>query len=167
MLTGGDRRSIGQADLVVEHLIPEPARFTELWACLTSLDPVVRMRAADALEKFSRVCPAAFSAHKAALLARKLDDRSAEVRWHLIAITSRLELHPVEARHFARYLHDRLKNDPSKIVKVMALQAAKDVSEREKSVEDEFVLMLSFAKSSAWPSVAARARKIEATTKNP
>ena len=167
MLTGGDRRSIGRADIVVEELIAQPDRLTELWACLTSLDPLVRMRAADALEKFSRICPAAFNVHKAALLTHKLDDGSAEVRWHLIAITSRLKLCPVEAQQFVLYLDDRVKNDPSKIVKVMALQAAKDLQETEKSVEDGVVQMLRFAKSSAWPSVAARARIIESTSKKP
>lgn len=165
MLTGGDRRSIGRANIVVEELTAQPDRLTELWACLTSLDPLVRMRAADALEKFSRISPAAFNVHKAALLAQKLDDGSAEVRWHLIAITSRLKLCPLEAQQFARYLHDRVKNDSSKIVKVMALQAAKDLQETQRSVEDEFLQMLRFAKSSVWPSVAARARMIEPTRK--
>ena len=151
---------------MVEELAACPARFAELWACLTCLDPLVRMRAADALEKYSRDCPAAFDGYKDALLAQALDDGSAEVRWHLIAITSRLRLRPAEVRHFVRYLHDRLRNDASRIVKVTALQAAADLS-GEPTVAAEIAEMLAFAESSAWPSVAARARKIALTRGRP
>jgi len=49
MLTGGDRRSIGKADAVVKRVRGAPQRFEELWACLRHSDPVVRMRAADAM----------------------------------------------------------------------------------------------------------------------
>jgi len=160
LLAGGDRRSIGRANTVAAKLAREPDRLDELWTCLTNPDPLIRMRAADALEKFSRVCPVAFNVHKAALLEKKLDDGSAEVRWHLIAITSRIALERQEAEQFCRYLHDCLRNDPSRIVKVMALQAAKDLQVLHPSIEAQLAEMIRFAQSSIWPSVAARARKL-------
>jgi hypothetical protein len=163
MLAGGDRRSIGQADIVAQRVIENTERFGELWTCLTDADALVRMRAADALEKFSRACPAAFDVHKIALLANELDDGSAEVRWHLIAITSRITMERWEAERFCCHLDDCMRNDPSRIVKVAALQAAKDLQAIHPPIADKFSKMLAFARASIWPSVAARARRIGST----
>jgi len=160
LLEGGDRRSIGHADLVVAQLLRQPARFDELWCCLGHDDPLVRMRAADALEKVNRVCPEAFTVHKTHLLRRSFEDGSAEVRWHLITIASCLSLSPQEAEHFSFHLEHCLRHDPSKIVKVMALQAADRLKTVSPAVAARFARMLAFAGSSGWPSVIARARKL-------
>ncbi len=159
-LQGGDRRSVGEADAVAACVEQDPARFDALWQCLGHLDPLVRMRAADALEKASRSSAMLFEPHRQPLLDRRLEDGSAEMRWHLIAITSRLRLHVAEARAFNTYLDDRLRRDGSRIVKVMALQAAFDISRAHAALAADFATMLAFARSSAWPSVVARARML-------
>jgi len=53
-LTGGDRRSIGRTGEVVAAVLGEPSLFGVLLSGLWSSDPLVRMRAADALEKITR-----------------------------------------------------------------------------------------------------------------
>jgi hypothetical protein len=65
-----------------------------------------------------------------------------------------------EAERFYGTLKYRLHNDKSRIVKVAALQAAYDVQTRHSALAPLFTEMLSFALSSAWPSVTARARTI-------
>jgi hypothetical protein len=50
-LEGGDRRSIGNSEEVVQTVSKNPALFEELFSGLLADDPVVRMRAADAIEK--------------------------------------------------------------------------------------------------------------------
>lgn len=165
VLQGGDRRSIGRADAVVRALIRDPSRFDELWDCLASGDSVVRMRAADALEKFSREDAARFAKHKRELLAQVPDDGTPEVRWHLIAITSRLALNAREAKEFCVQLREIVANDPSRIVKVMALQAASEIRSRHPELAAEFQQMLEFAHSSPWPSLKARAVKLGAAKK--
>jgi hypothetical protein len=138
----------------------ERGRLGELWSCLRNTDPVVRMRAADALEKISRVVPDQFEPYKEALLTRKLEDGSVELRWHLIAITSRLALQANEAGRFFGYLDQCLRRDASRIVKVAALQAAYDLSVKFPQFEAKLKEMLAFARSSPWPSVIARAAKL-------
>jgi hypothetical protein len=160
VLQGGDRRSIGRSDAVIAAVKREPARFAELWDCLTDGDPLVRMRAADALEKLSRDDPSALATYKDVLLARTPDDGTAEVRWHLIAMTSRLSLDAREAKGVAAYLERCLRDDPSRIVKVAALQAAADLRSRHPELDDPFRDMLDWACSSPYPSVRARARKL-------
>jgi len=54
LLAGSDRRSIGRANEAVTAVERDPARFEKLWDCLKNQDPIVRMRAADALEKITR-----------------------------------------------------------------------------------------------------------------
>ena len=50
-LRGGDRRSIGKVDEVVAVVEKEAAQFKYLVSGLFDPDPIVRMRAADAMEK--------------------------------------------------------------------------------------------------------------------
>jgi hypothetical protein len=52
-LRGGDRRSIGKVGEVVTAVRKKPDLFKELLTGLFDADPVVRMRAADAMEKIS------------------------------------------------------------------------------------------------------------------
>jgi len=61
MLSGGDLRSIGRVPGVLGVMEKNPGRMNELVRCLESCDPVVRGRAADALEKLSAKRPAARS----------------------------------------------------------------------------------------------------------
>jgi len=159
-LRGGDRRSIGQADVVVAVVRRQPARFAELWDCLRHDEPLVRMRAADALEKLSRDDRDALAPYKDVLLARSLDDGTAEMRWHLVAMISRLPLDADEAKGAVSYLDDLLRHDPSRIVRVTALQAAADICSTHPALKDVFRDMLDRARASKSPSVKARARKI-------
>ena len=56
-LTGGDRRSIGRSNEVVATVLSEPSLLGMLFGGLWSGDPLIRMRAADALEKITRKYP--------------------------------------------------------------------------------------------------------------
>ena len=161
-LRGGDRRSIGRANAVASALAREPSRFDELWSCLSSSEPLVRARAADALEKFSRTHSSRFAKRKRELLAGTWEDGTPEVRWHLIAITSRVAMTRSEAMSYCVYLNHCLMSDSSRIVKVMSLQAAFDLKATHPQLENEFERMISFALRSSWPSLKARAVRIVA-----
>jgi hypothetical protein len=160
MLAGGDRRSIGQANTVLALLHRDAARFDEVFTCLTHPDRLVRMRAADALEKFSRDNAALFGPHKRALLAQTLEDGTAEMRWHLIAIAARLTLDETDVPELCSYLERCVRHDPSRIVKVMALQAASDLAGRYKVADRCFFDMITYARASPWPSLRARAANL-------
>ena len=56
-LTGGDRRSIGRANEVVTAVLANPALLSELVPGLAHDDPLIRMRAADALAKVGEQRP--------------------------------------------------------------------------------------------------------------
>ena len=56
-LSGGDRRSIGKADRVVEQVLKTPALLGDVVRGFSHDDPVIRMRSADVAEKVSAVHP--------------------------------------------------------------------------------------------------------------
>ncbi len=164
-LTGGDRRSTGNADAVVALVRDDPERFDELWACLKNTDPIVRMRAADALEKLTRTDASHLQPYRQELLSNALDDGTQEVRWHLIPMTSRLTLSDDEAAAFADCLQQRLEKDASRIVRVTALQAAYDLSCRHPGLESRVDDMLGLAAASGVASLTSRVRKLSTARK--
>src|ERR1043166_8579645 len=68
LLAGGDRRSIGRANQVVVAVLHSPETFPQLIRELWSTDSLVRMRAADAVEKISRQKPELLRPYKKELL---------------------------------------------------------------------------------------------------
>ena len=161
-LQGGDRRSIGHADAIAFTVLREPACCRELWECLADADPVVRMRAADALEKVSRTRPDLLFPYKKELLARSVDDGTAEVRWHLVVMISRMKLSLAETKATINHLTQLIEEDPSRLVKVMSLQAAVDLIDRHPKWNATAHQLLERAGSSSIPSLRARARKLAA-----
>jgi hypothetical protein len=164
LLQGGDRRSIGRSDEAVAGVRRAPERFDELWACLAHDDSVVRMRAADALEKITRLAPSLLACHKQALLDDTFDDGTPDVRWPLIAMWRRLPLDAAEAASVFKRLDHLLREDESRIVKTAALQTAFELQGQFPGMRKTFAAMLAFALQSPWPSVRARARKLPGHT---
>lgn len=96
-------------------------------------DPVVRMRAADAVEKITRRRPD---------LLRELEDRvltqvaaidQAEVRWHVAQPVPRLALTPLRRVRAITILRGFLADD-SRIVRAFAMQALADLAEHDEQM---------------------------------
>jgi hypothetical protein len=91
-LAGGDRRSIGRSNEVAAQVLARPALFRVLVNGLTSENPVVRMRAADALEKVTVHRPDLLRPHRKTLLEISGQTAQQEVRWHMAPLFSRMNL---------------------------------------------------------------------------
>ncbi len=138
-----------------------PERFEELWECLTHENAVVRMRAADALEKATRENSACLQSHTIELLSERLDDGTKEVRWHLLALCGRLQLTDHEAVKLMDRLRHYLETDDSRIVRVTALQTAFEISQRHGSFAAEMKELIRCAKRSKVASLQSRAKKLD------
>ena len=92
MLSGGDLRSIGRVPEVLAVMEKNPERMNELVRCLESGDPVVRSRAADALEKLTARRPDLLKPFKEVLLREAGVSVQQEVRWHMAQMLPRLPL---------------------------------------------------------------------------
>lgn len=158
-LAGRDRRSIGLADEVAREIACDQAKFSEVFAAISYPDPVIRMRAADAVEKASRTHPERLIPHKDALLSSIAAIEQQEVRWHVALMLPRLPLSPAEKRRAAEIAEEYLR-DPSAIVRVNALEALASLARGDAELEEKARRRLMAALESGRPSEKARARKL-------
>lgn len=158
-LAGTDRRSIGLADEVAKEIAADQSLFDEVFAAIHSDDPVLRMRAADAVEKASRRCPERLAAHKDALLGDLAAIGQQEVRWHVAQMLPRLHLDPPERERAATILKAYLR-DNSTIVRVSALEALAALARGDDALEAEVSRLLVGFLESGTPAEKARARKL-------
>lgn len=158
-LAGTDRRSIGFADEVAEEIADDQALFDEVFEAIWLDDPVIRMRAADAVEKASRRRPERLLPHKDVLLndIAKVDQQ--EVRWHLAQMVPRLPLDFSEKQR-AITIVEAYINDRSTIVRVNALQALFELAGDDANLKAKAHRYLTLALESGSPAEKARARKL-------
>lgn len=157
-LKGGGRNSLGASDVIAAR-VTSSREFRQLIRVMWHNDPVVRMRAADAVEKISRSKPALLVPFKAELLGLLRQEQQQEVRWHLAAMVPRLPLTGAEHREAAAIFRDYL-NDRSSIVRTFALQALYDLSQQEPSLRESTIDLLHAALQSGTAAMKVRARKL-------
>lgn len=158
-LTGGDRRSIGRADEVAALVLADPVLFDALWQGLGHADPLVRMRAADALEKVTRQRPGWLAPHKSNFLALLADAGQMEERWHLAQMAPRLPLTEMERDRVLDLLKGHLA-DRSSLVRVCAMQAIAELSAGDARRRDEAVRLIEDLTRRGTPAMKARGRKL-------
>ena len=156
-LCGGDRRSIGRSNEVVAQILAHPANFPHLIDGLASDDPVLRMRAADAVEKITAQHPGLLRPHKRKLLALAGSAKQQEIRWHAALIIPRFELTPKERSLALDILFDYLR-DRSSIVKTFAMQAIWDLAATDPKLKSQITPVIEALTQIGAPAMRARGR---------
>jgi len=159
-LARGDRRTTGDAPSVADEVSADPERLPELVECLFVPSPGIRMRAADALERVSRVRPRDLDAYTDRLLTEVAAIDQAEVRWHVAQILPRLTLDDTQRWRAAALMAQWFGHVESRIVRTSALQAMVDLAENDAGLRELAAEMMRAALHSGVPSLAARARRI-------
>ncbi len=158
-LRGGDLRSIGRANEVARRTADNPGFFKFVFRGLYDPDPVVRMRAADVIEKVTRDRPAllaGFSGEIIALLART---EQQEVCWHLAQIAPRLDLKKSQEERIVAALK-KLLSHKSKIVRVSAMDALASFGKRNAALLEEVTAIIKAQMENGSPAVISRGRKL-------
>ena len=159
MLAGGDRRSIGRSQEAVRLAAKDPGLVPVLVRGLDLGDPIVRMRAADALEKVTAGQPALLGRHRRRLLTLACKERQPEVRWHLAQMLPRLRLaaadRAVAVRILTGYLGDR-----SRIVRACALEALGELARTDRLLRRQVLPLVEESVASGSPAVRARGRQV-------
>lgn len=93
MLAGGDLRSDGMSNEVVDIVLSNIDLFDDLYEGLGVTDDVVRGRAADAIEKVARSRPDLLVEHMSELIRLASSDSVAMVRWHIAMIFGYLAIY--------------------------------------------------------------------------
>src|SRR5713226_1894441 len=109
-LRGGDRRSIGRADEVVAEISSSPKLFAQVFAALLKPNPVIRMRAADAIQKAAAIHPELLQPYKRTILRKVAAIDQQEVRWHVAQMLPLLQMTPKERDLAVAILFDDLED---------------------------------------------------------
>jgi hypothetical protein len=157
MLAGGDRRSIGRANEVVDLVRREPKRVDVLCNCLWDTDACVRMRAADALEKLSREKAEFLQPYRKQLLRLLGETDQREVRWHLAMIIPRLRLTVAQCQRATDLLLLYLE-DKSSIVKTCAMEGLAQLAAQHKGLRPMVLNLLRASVVRGTPAMRARGR---------
>jgi hypothetical protein len=158
-LTGTDRRSIGRSDEVVTEVLAEPALFDAVFEGMLAADAVLRMRAADAVEKITAQHPEYLRPYKNKLIRQVARIDQPEVRWHVAQMLSRLDLTRAERRRVVDLLAEYLK-DASKIVKTFSMQALADIAEQDADLRPSILMQLQELTRTGSPAMQSRGRKL-------
>lgn len=158
-LRGGDRRSIGRVDEVVADVLEDPALFDELFHGMLADDPLIRMRAADAVEKVTVQHPEYLASYREALLHEVAPIDQQEVRWHVAQMLPRL-VWSDEERATCIDLLLRYLEDKSKIVRTFAMQALADFAEGDPALRPQVIALLEQLVQDGSPAMQTRGRKL-------
>lgn len=159
LLSGGDRRSIGRVDEVVADVLRDPSLFEQVLDGMLSDDPIVRMRAADAVEKITAQHPEYLQHYKEKLVKEVARIDQQEVRWHVAQILPRLELSSKEQATAVQILLGYL-DDESRIVKTFSMQALAEFAERDASLRAHVIELLEELVETGSPAMKSRGRKL-------
>ena len=163
-LRGGDRRSIGRANEVVAEVLQDPALFEPVLYGMLDDDPLVRMRAADVVEKVTVRHPEYLVPHRKLLIGAIAPIEQQEVRWHVAQMIPRLAWTKSELPQVADILRGYL-GDESRIVKTSTLQALAELVEQEPKLYGEVVALLEAYSRVGSPAMRSRGRKLLAQLK--
>jgi hypothetical protein len=122
-------------------------------------DPVVGMRAADAVEKVTADRPEPLGPYAAALLGPVARIEQREVRWHVAQMLPRLDLGAEERDVAVTILTDYLQ-DRSKIVKAFAMQALADLAQADGRLRRRVVSLIEELTTTGGPAMQARGKKL-------
>ena len=129
---------------------------------LGASDPVVVLRAADAVEKLSRVIPKRMMSHRSTLIRVAAHTTDAAVRWNLIQTLTRLPCPKRSAPGFARRLEVWYLVDRSAIVRTCALDALVTMAADDARLRPTARRVFDDASRSGSAAVRARARRLSA-----
>lgn len=160
VLSGGNPRSIAGVPSALADLRRDPDRVDELVDCCSSPDPIVRMRAADALEKFARERPELVAVRLDRLHTVLGDTDQPSLLWHLAQLYGELPLTDVQAERAVRWLCHQLDHSGDWIVLNCSLDSLAVLARRDPSVVPLLRPRLKRHAAGSLKSVAKRAGRL-------
>ena len=159
MLRGGDHRSIGRADEVVDIVLSSPSRFDEVFNGILSDDSLIRMRCADAAEKIAKTRPNLLAPFKEKLIGEVALIDQQEVQWHLAQMMAYLQYTDEETATVVRILRGLLSSK-SRIVVVSSLDTLTELATRDASLRESVIKDIENAMENGAPSVKSRGKRL-------
>lgn len=158
-LRGGDLRSIGRANEVAQEVEDNPVLLKSVFNGLTNDDPVIRMRAADVIEKVTQRKPELLFGYTSKVISMLASAEQQEVCWHMAQIAPRLKYNESQENVIIESLKSYLVHN-SKIVQVSAMESLATIAERNTSILNEVIEIITKHTETGSPAVQSRGRKL-------
>jgi len=159
-LEGGDLRSIGRSEEVVQDILENPALFKEVFNGMLHVDPIIRMRSADAIEKVSSKHPEYLQPFKSRLINVVSQVNQQEVRWHVAQMFSYLDVTTTEKDRIVDILLFYLETEKSKLVQVCSIQTLTNIAKKDEKYKSQVVQRLQEIIGTGSPALVSRAKKL-------
>jgi hypothetical protein len=159
LLTGGDRRSVGQSDRARALLRGDPGRVPELAALAGDPDWLVSMRAMDLLEKLAHEHPEWVQPHKSLFLGPLADSDKWEIRLQVVRALPLLKWTPREATRVFEILTRDIEH-PQTFVRAWALDSLATFTRTHEALTPTVERALERFERSGSKALQARARQI-------
>ena len=176
-LLGGDLRSTGEANAVAAEILEEVLQdepesqatgnllFSDLVGGLLLADPLIRMRAADAIEKITRQAPFLLQPYKNLFLREISAIQQKEVRWHTAVLLPRLELDNREQMCVIDILSGYMEEEnqrkkKSSLVCTFTLQGLAEMAMKYCGLKEQIVPLVEEYVQTGTPAMRARGRKL-------
>jgi HEAT repeat protein len=156
-LAGGDLRSDGASNQVADLVLSQPDLVLDLLDACQSSDPVVRGRAADALEKVGRTRPNRIVPFSGTLIETLLADDVPMVRWHVAMLLGHLTTEATLRPRIRQALLGLL-DDRSVLVASWAITSLCLVAYLDPSTTDEIVQAIGPLQHADSPALRTRAQ---------
>jgi hypothetical protein len=154
--------SLGRVEEVISIIRTNSRRIAQLIECLYADDPGTANRAADAVEKLTRVDSPLdvriLEKWKAELIELMAEARFNKLKWNLALILPRIKLSRAECRTITQILETQYLEDASSIVKTFALHSLADLTWQNPEMRDEVVEILRIHGRSGTAAMRARSR---------
>ena len=160
ILIGGEPRTLHGVTDVLAGLRGDPSRIGELIDCCSAADAVVRMRAADALEKFARERPELLASLVDRLDAELAASTQPSIQWHLAQLWGQVPLTPAQRARATQWLLQTLDEADDWIVLTSAMSALATLAAADTSLRPALRERLQRHSHSRLPAVAKRAGRL-------
>lgn len=105
---GGHKNSLGRVNDVIEMVLSDKSRLSELYEAIFHDDAWVRMRAIDGLEKICRRHPEWVEPYIDSLQETLSNSTQPSIQWHLAEIYSEVMLKDAQKERAIKWLKERL-----------------------------------------------------------
>ena len=160
LLTGGHPNSLGRTQEAVDAALADERHIGDLFDCLSSDDPTVRMRAGDALEKVARERAEAFGPYVERVLGEMARIEQPSVQWHVAQLLTEIPLTPAQRRRGIAWLWRTWERSDDWIVISETLTALAHFAQNSPAVRKRLPDALRATQRDPRKAVASRATKL-------
>jgi hypothetical protein len=162
MLTGGHPNSLGRTVEVVNLILEDQTKFSELYSCYFSKDEIVRLRTSNAMKRICAEHPEWLEPYLDRFISEVANIRQASAQWTLAQLFAALEsrMSKGQKQKAVKVMQRNLKHNNDWIVQNQTMQTLADWAKTDEALGEWLEPHLDRLADDERKSVAGRAKKL-------